>query len=192
MILRALLLAAAALVCLPAEPGLAADAAKAGLPQFDLSRFPSQIFWLGVTFAVLYLIMSKVALPRIGEVLEARADRIGNDLDRASALKAEADQTRAAYEKALAESRARAQEVGRTAETALAKETAERQAALNGELTTRIRDAETRIAGARNAAMANLAGVAAETAALAVERVAGLKVDPAEAARAAQAALARA
>ena len=192
MILRALLLASAAFICLPVDAGLAADAQKAGMPQFDLSRFPSQIFWLGVTFLVLYAIMSKVALPRIGEVLEARANRIGSDLDRASALKAEADQTRAAYEKALAESRAKAQDVGRSTEAALAKDSAERQAALGNELTGRIRDAEARIAAAKAAAMANLAGVAADTAALAVDRIAGVKVDPAEAASAARAALARA
>lgn len=192
MIIRALLLAAAALAFLLVDPALAADAGKAGMPQFDLSRFPSQFFWLAVTFTVLYLIMSKVALPRIGEVLEARADRIGSDLDRASALKAEADRTRAAYEKALADSRTSAQDVGRAAETALAQEGAARQATLAADLASRIRDAEARIAAAKGAAMSNLAGVAAETAALAVERVAGLKVDPAEAAQAARAALARA
>ncbi len=192
MILRALLLASAASVCLSIDMAMAADAQKAGMPQFDLTRFPSQIFWLGVAFVVLYLIMSKVALPRIGAVLEARANRIGSDLDRASALKAEADQTRAAYEKTLGESRAKAQEVGRSTEAALAKESAERQAVLGNELAGRIRDAEARIAAAKSAAMANLAGVAAETASLAVERVAGVKVDPAEAADAARAALARA
>jgi F-type H+-transporting ATPase subunit b len=162
------------------------------MPQLDLSRFPSQIFWLAITFTVLYLIMSKVALPRIGEVLEARADRIGGDLDRASSLKAEADRIRAAYEKALADSRTKAQDVGRVAEASLAQENAVRQSALNADLAVRLRDAEARIAAAKGAAMANLAGVAAETAALAVERVAGVKVDPAEAAGAAQAALARA
>ncbi len=191
MTLRALLLAAAALALLPVDPGMAADAQKAGMPQFDLSRFPSQIFWLGVTFLVLYWVMSKVALPRIGEVLEARADRIGGDLDRASALKAEADQIKAAYEKALGESRAKAQEVGRSTEAGLAREAAERQAQLGNELAGRIRDAESRIAAAKATAMGNLAGVAAEVASLAVQRVAGIGVSPAEADQAARAALAR-
>ncbi|MFZ9416346.1 MAG: hypothetical protein ACO3CS_15980, partial [Alphaproteobacteria bacterium] len=149
MTIRALLLAAAALVLLPVDPGMAADAQKAGMPQFDLSRFPSQIFWLGVTFLVLYWVMSKIALPRIGEVLEARANRIGGDLDRASALKAEADQIKAAYEKALGESRAKAQEVGRSTEASLAREAADRQARLGNELAGRIRDAEGRFAGYR-------------------------------------------
>ena len=191
MTIRALLLAAAALVLLPVDPGMAADAQKAGMPQFDLSRFPSQIFWLGVTFLVLDWVMSKIALPRIGEVLEARANRIGGDLDRASALKAEADQIKAAYEKALGESRAKAQEVGRSTEAALAREAADRQARLGNELAGRIRDAEGRIAAAKATAMGNLAGVAAEVATLAVQRVAGVGISPAEADQAARAALAR-
>lgn len=191
MTIRALLLAAAALVLLPVDPGMAADAQKAGMPQFDLSRFPSQIFWLGVTFLVLYWVMSKIALPRIGEVLEARANRIGGDLDRASALKAEADQIKAAYEKALGESRAKAQEVGRSTEASLAREAADRQARLGNELAGRIRDAEGRIATAKATAMGNLAGVAAEVATLAVQRVAGVGISPAEADQAARAALAR-
>jgi len=191
MTIRALLLAAAALVLLPVDPGMAADAQKAGMPQFDLSRFPSQIFWLGVTFLVLYWVMSKIALPRIGEVLEARANRIGGDLDRASALKAEADQIKAAYEKALGESRAKAQEVGRSTEASLAREAADRQARLGNELAGRILDAEGRIAAAKASAMGNLAGVAAEVATLAVQRVAGIGISPAEADQAARAALAR-
>jgi len=191
MTFRALLLAAAAFVLLPVDPGMAADAQKAGMPQFDLSRFPSQIFWLGVTFLVLYLVMSRIALPRIGEVLEARANRIGGDLDRASALKAEADQIKAAYEKALGESRAKAQEVGRSTEAALARDSAARQAELGNELAGRIRDAEGRIAAAKASAMGNLAGVAAEVATLAVQRVAGIGISPSEADQAARAALAR-
>lgn len=191
MTFRALLLAAAAFVLLPVDPGMAADVQKAGMPQFDLSRFPSQIFWLGVTFLVLYLVMSRIALPRIGEVLEARANRIGGDLDRASALKAEADQIKAAYEKALGESRAKAQEVGRSTEATLARDSAARQAELGNELAGRIRDAEGRIAAAKASAMGNLAGVAAEVATLAVQRVAGIGISPSDADQAARAVLAR-
>jgi len=191
MTFRALLLAVAAFALLPVDPGMAADVQKAGMPQFDLSRFPSQIFWLGVTFLVLYLVMSRIALPRIGEVLEARANRIGGDLDRASALKAEADQIKAAYEKALGESRAKAQEVGRSTEAALARDSAARQAELGNELAGRIRDAEGRIAAAKASAMGNLAGVAAEVASFAVQRVAGIGISPSDADQAARAVLAR-
>lgn len=189
---RALLGTAVALLCVAADRVLAAEGGQsAGMPQFDLARFPGQIFWLGVTFLTLYWVMSKVALPRIGEVLEARANRIGGDLDRAAALKSEADQIKAAYEKALGESRTKAQETGRVTEAALAKEAAERQAVLGNELAGRVRAAEDRITAAKKAAMANLAGVAAEAAAMAVERVSGVKVSTSEAASAAQAVLAR-
>lgn len=188
MNLRVLALSAAA-VSLLAEASLAADA-KAGMPQFDLSRFPGQIFWLAVTFFVLYWIMNKVALPRIGEVLETRARRIGDDLDRAASLKSEADKVRTAYEKTLAEARTKAQDVGRSTEAVVTKEATDRQAVLGNELAQRIREAESRIAAAKNAAMGNLAGVAAEAARQAVERVAGLSVSADEAQAAARSALA--
>lgn len=188
---RAVLLSTVAVLVLFALPGVAAEGTPVGMPQFDLSRFPGQIFWLGVTFLVLLWVMSKVALPRIGEVLEARASRIGGDLDRAAALKSEADQIKAAYEKALGESRNKAQETSRVTEAALAKEAADRQAVLGNELAARVHAAEGRITAAKKAAMANLAGVAAEAAAMAVERVSGVKVSPTEAAGAAQAVLAR-
>ncbi|MBL8697019.1 MAG: F0F1 ATP synthase subunit B' [Alphaproteobacteria bacterium] len=188
MNLRALALTVAASGLL-AQASRAADA-KAGMPQFDLARFPGQIFWLALTFFVLYWIMSKVALPRIGEVLETRARRIGDDLDRAASLKGEADKVRTAYEKTLAEARAKAQDVGRATEAALTKEATDRQAVLGNELTQRIREAEARIAAAKSTAMGNLAGVAAEAARQAVDRVAGLSVSADEAQAAARSALA--
>lgn len=187
--MRLSILAPAVTVAVLLAQASGAAESKAGMPQFDLSKFPGQIFWLAITFYVLYWIMSKVALPRIGEVLETRARRIGDDLDRAAALKTEADKVRAAYEKTLAEARTRAQEVGRTTEASVAKEAADRQGVLGNELAQRVRDAEARIARAKSAAMANLSGVAAEAARQAVERVAGLSVSADEAQSAARAAL---
>lgn len=153
------------------------------MPQFDPNFFPSQIFWLFVTFAVLYFALSRVALPRIGAVLEAREQRIANDLDRAAELRAEAEEIMAQYEKGLAEARARAAEITRQAEATVAQEMAARQARLNAELTSRIQEAESRIAAAKTAAMANVQSVAAEAARDAVERLLGETVPPAEAER---------
>jgi F-type H+-transporting ATPase subunit b len=151
------------------------------MPQFDPNFFASQIFWLFVTFAVLYFALSRVALPRIGAVLEAREQRIANDLDRAAELRAEAEEIMAQYEKGLAEARARAAEITRQAEAAVAQEMAARQARLNAELTSRVQEAESRIAAAKAAAMANVQSVAAEAARGAVERLLGETVPLAEA-----------
>ncbi len=160
------------------------------MPQLNVHDFPPQLIWLLITFVLLYFAMAKVALPRIGEVLDARAEKIRGDLDQASSLKAEADAAMAAYDKALAEARGRAQEMQRASAAAVAKDAAERQVRLGAELGGRIKDAEGRIAAARNAAMGSIATVAAEAVRLAAERVAGLAVSPADAEAAARAALA--
>ena len=151
------------------------------MPQLNPADFAPQLIWLAIIFVALYLVLSRVAIPHLSGVLEARERRIGDDLDRAAELKGEADQVRTAYEKAVAEARTRAQEVARSTDARLSSEANERQAQLGSDLATQIRDAETRIATARNAAMNNLAGVAGEAARLAVERVAGISVSASEA-----------
>ncbi|MEX0860470.1 MAG: ATP F0F1 synthase subunit B, partial [Cucumibacter sp.] len=80
-------------------------------PPFDASTFASQILWLVLTFGALYLLMSKVALPRIGEILEIRRDRIESDLAEAERLRQRTDKAIQSYEEALAEARRRAHEI---------------------------------------------------------------------------------
>src|SRR5260221_7911990 len=79
------------------------------MPQLDLSTFPSHIFWLAVFFVVLYLLMAKLAIPRIERVIDERRNRVENDLDKAGQMKSEAEAVIAAYEKALADARHQAQ-----------------------------------------------------------------------------------
>jgi F-type H+-transporting ATPase subunit b len=148
------------------------------MPQIQqIGTFPSQVFWLVVTFLVLFVILRYAAIPRITAVLEQRRDRIEGDLERAATLKQEAEATLAEYEAAVASGRAKAQQVIRqTADDMAAKATAE-HAALGKRLTDQLREAEARIAGARDAAIADIRSVSAEVAQSAAERLAGLKVD---------------
>ncbi len=76
---------------------------KAAFPPCDPTHFASNLFWLALTFAMLYWLMSKVALPRLGSVLEERADTIGRDLDQAAEMQGKAEDMAQAYEKAVAE-----------------------------------------------------------------------------------------
>ena len=85
-----------------------AEAGGAGMPQLDFSTFPNQIFWLVVTLIVIYLILSRVALPRIGAVLAERQGTITNDIAAAEELKQRAQEAEAAYDKALVDARAQA------------------------------------------------------------------------------------
>jgi F-type H+-transporting ATPase subunit b len=146
---------------------------KGAFPPFNKTTFASQLFWLVIAFALLYALMAKVALPRVGSIIENRQKRIADDLASAAALKAESDAAIAAYEKALADARARAQ--------AIANETRDKQAAaadatrkkLEGELYAKLADAEKTIAATKKAAMANVRGIAIDTTKAIVERLIG-------------------
>lgn len=142
----------------------------------DSSTFPTQIVWLVICFIVLYLLMWKVALPRIAAVLEARRSRIDDDLDRASALKEEAAQALATYEASLAEAHARAQAELREAAEQLACATSARQADLVARLSAETAAAEARIARAKQQALKNIAAAAAEVAQAATARLIGVNV----------------
>jgi F-type H+-transporting ATPase subunit b len=143
-------------------------------PPFDKQTFPSQLLWLTVTFVTLYLLMSKIALPRIGSILEQRTQRIGSDINEARRLKGESDAAIAAYEKALADARARAQALVSDARQRQAAEAEAARKALDAELNARIAEAERGIAQAKAAAMVNVRGIATEAAAAIVERLIGI------------------
>ena len=162
---------------------LAAPAAaqSGGMPQLNFHDFPPQLVWLGITFVVLYVVMAKLALPRVAEVLQMRADRIKNDLDQAARLKAETDRMIATYEKALTDARNQAASVARDTAGALAQKSGERQAAVGADLAARIKSAEASIAAARDKAMADIQNVAAEIAADATSRLVGLNVSAGDA-----------
>ena len=143
------------------------------MPQFDTAFFAPQLFWLLITFVTLYIVMSKVALPKIGAVLDERQRKIDDNLDKALQLKAEAEAAVAAYEKALAESRAHAQAVIKETTDRLSREAEERNRALGSKLAEQIKAGEARIASAKETALAGVRDVAVEVATAAVARLVG-------------------
>jgi F-type H+-transporting ATPase subunit b len=142
-------------------------------PPFDKQTFPSQILWLTLTFVALYLLMSKVALPRIGAILEERQQRISGDLGEAQRLKGEADAALAAYEKALADTRARAQALVSESRAQQAAQAEARRKELEAALNARIAEAEKAVAATKAAAMVNVRGIAVDAAAAIVQRLVG-------------------
>lgn len=159
------------------------------MPQLDPTTFSPQIFWLVVTFVILYVLMARVALPRIGDVLEERRKRREDNLAKAEAFEKEAEQVSQAYEAALEKSRSDAH--ARIAEaTEAAKRRAEGELAkLNAQLRTRTEHAELAIAEARAKALTDAVDIAADVARLASDKVAGLSIDEASARVAAGAAM---
>jgi F-type H+-transporting ATPase subunit b len=147
------------------------------MPQFDPAVWMPQLVWLAITFVVLYLLMARVALPRVSEVLEDREARINESLRQAERLRHNAEDAVAAYERTIAEVRAKAAAEVRTAREQAAAEAAQRNAELSERLAAEISAAEQRINQAREAAIAGLRDVAITVSGAAVERLIGQRVE---------------
>jgi F-type H+-transporting ATPase subunit b len=146
------------------------------VPQIEVSTFASQIFWLIICFATLYYLLSRKALPRVAEILEARQDRIAADLDEAQRLRVEAEAALEEYEAAVAKAQAEAHSLLSEAQARLQAESAERQAELDAKLAKQVASAEAEIEAAKQAALKELRSSAVTVAQAATEQLAGLKV----------------
>jgi F-type H+-transporting ATPase subunit b len=158
------------------------------MPQLDVATYAPQLVWLAISFVLLYVLMSRLALPRIASILEERKTRREDNLAKAEELGQEAETVSQAYEAALSDARSQAH--GRIAEAAdAAKSRADAEIArLDKAHHDRLREAETVIATARTAAMSEATGIAAEIARMATDKLAGLSVDAGAAQAAADAA----
>lgn len=165
----------------PADAAHAAtDATHAGteahsevFPPFDPASFGSQLLWLAITFAALYLLMSRVALPRIGSILETRRTRIEGDLREAERLRQETEKAAAAYEAALAEARKNAHGIAEETRAGIKADIDGRRADVEAGLSKRVSEAEARIQADKDAALANVGSIAAETAQALVAKISG-------------------
>lgn len=161
------------------------------MPQINqLSEvFFSQLFWLILTFGIIYLVIGRGMLPKIEGTVEARDRRIAEDLALAEQARAAADQTEEAYRQRMADIRAEALKVTQAAKQAAARDAEARLAAANERISGRISEAEARIAGAKEAALAELEAVAAEAARDLVAKLSGAEVDSRTASKAVKEAL---
>lgn len=151
----------------------AEHAASVGMPQLDFATWPGQIFWLLLIFGALYLVLSRSVLPKIGGVIEDRRDKIADDLDEAGRLKRQSEDAAAAYEKALADARAKAHAIAQETHDAMAAELAAEAKAAEDAFAAKSAAAEDKIRDATEAALANVKVVAVETAAALVEKLTG-------------------
>lgn len=151
---------------------------KGHFPPFERETFASQLVWLVVFFVLLYVLMSRVAVPRIGGILAARRDRIAADLAEAERLKAQSDAALAGYEKSLADARNRAQALANETRDKLNAQAEASRKALEDQLNTKLVAAEQTIAQTKSAAMANVRGIAVEAAGAIVQRLIGTQPAP--------------
>jgi F-type H+-transporting ATPase subunit b len=144
-----------------------------GFPPFQAQNFASQLVWLAIAFVLLYVLMAKVALPRVGAAIETRQKRIDDDIAEAGRLKQDSDAAIAAYEKALADARAGAQTIAGEMRERQAAEADTTRKRLEDQLNAKLADAEKSIAATKEAAMRNVRGIAEDAARAIVERLIG-------------------
>jgi F-type H+-transporting ATPase subunit b len=146
---------------------------KPQFPPFNKETFASQLIWFAIFFIALYVIISKLAIPRIGGIVEARRNRVEGDLAEANRLKDQSDAALKVYEKALADARGRAQALANETRDKLNAEAEVSRKALEGSLNAKLAEAEKTIAATKTAAMSNVKGIAVDTASAIVQRLIG-------------------
>lgn len=142
-------------------------------PPFDPATFPSQLLWLAITFGLFYLLMSRVALPRIGGILANRKATIDADLAAADASRQKTDAAIAAYEAALAAAKSRAQGIANDNREAMQADLAAKRTAVETDLTAKVTAAEARISATKAEALTHVDEIATETAQTVVSQLVG-------------------
>lgn len=153
-------------------------------PPFDPANFSPLLIWLALTFGLLYLLMAKVALPRVENILQARKQKITSDIAKANALRAESERAAAAHEKTIAEAKAKALRLAQQTHARLNAETEAKRSALEAELNAKLAASEAQILEMKAKAMSNVETIANQTAAAIVERITGRPADPTAVAKA--------
>ena len=152
---------------------------QGGLPQFDPVWWPGQAIWFLIVFAVVFALMAKVFVPRVGGAIAEREDRISGDISRARALKEQAEAQATAAEAEIAQARASAQRVAAEAKARVQAEAAARQSVEDAKLAETMSQAEASIAAAREQAMTQIGTIAADAAATVLaQRLARQGSDP--------------
>jgi F-type H+-transporting ATPase subunit b len=157
---------------------------KSGFPPFNKETFSSQLIWLAIAFGALYVILSRSALPRVGEVIDERRDRIVRDLDAAERLKGETEKALSGYEQALADAKSKAGAIAKDAQGKLAGEIDRERAGVETTVAAKLAEAETRITAMKSKALAQVNDIAADTAGAIVAQLGGGQVTPDEIRRA--------
>lgn len=139
-----------------AAPDAGDHGASGGLPQLDPSTFSSQIFWMFVFFIILYVILSSVALPRIGSVLETRRLKVNSDLDQARSLHDEALKIKESYEETLAQAHNKIRDLMAANQALMSRQSMEQNQELTEKLSAQIADAEANIEKARSKALKDI------------------------------------
>ena len=159
------------------------------MPQLNIADFAPQLIWLAIIFVIMYIMMSRVAIPRIAEVLENRQNRISSDLAEAKKLSEDSDKAKAEYEAALSEARSKAHAMVAELKAGIAKDQDASKAELDATLSEKAKAAEESINKAKDAALQNVRQIAADAAKSTVSKLVSVEISDADAAAAVEASM---
>jgi F-type H+-transporting ATPase subunit b len=146
------------------------------MPQLNFHWFPSELFWLMVTFAALYFVMARFTLPHIGGILESRREKISAELARAESLSKEAEGIERQYKSGLEKAHAAANKIISEAENSSASEAALQSAGLDKTLTENLAIAKEKIVKTREKALSEMQAHQAEITAMILKKIANLNL----------------
>jgi F-type H+-transporting ATPase subunit b len=176
----------------PVQAGVQAPASGeprgSDFPPFDSANFAPQLIWLALTFGALYLLMSRIALPRVEGILKDRQAHISSDIAAAIEMQKQADAAGTVYEKTLAEAKARAQATAQETHARLAAESQAKRKLIENDLSAKLAAAEAEITATKAQAMSNVEAIAREAATAIVKHITGWGADAEEIAKAVAAA----
>lgn len=155
----------------------AAHHGSSGLPQFDPSSYPGQLFWLAIVFLVLYVVFARNILPALSSTIESRREHIQSDLETAEKMKEDAESVQAAYEEALNEATSKASDLMMSTEQKVKDKAQKKLAALQSKSLEKIQETEASIEEAKAKSMLEMNNIAAEVASKAAEKIVGVNVD---------------
>jgi F-type H+-transporting ATPase subunit b len=153
--------------------GAAGKASQKGMPQLNFATWPNQVFWLLVALVIIYLVLTKIAMPRIAAILAERRGTIGNDLAAADELKSKAKAAEQAYNIALEQARVEATKIIAATKAAIQKDLDAAMAQADAQIAVKAAESEKRIAEIRAGAMEAVSEVARDTAGALVSALGG-------------------
>jgi F-type H+-transporting ATPase subunit b len=144
-----------------------------GFPPLDPGTFAPQLIWLALTFGLLYVLLKRFYLPRVGEVIQERQDRVARDLEQADKIRADTQYALSSYEQALADARGKANAIAKGMRDQLAAEMDKERAAVEAQIALKLSEAETRITQTKSKALASVNDIAGEVATEIVTKLIG-------------------
>jgi F-type H+-transporting ATPase subunit b len=157
--------------------GTAEQAEHHTFPPFDTANFASTLVWLAISFGLLFYLMTKVALPRVEDILKTRADKIAADLRQAHTAREKSEKAASDHDKTIAEAKAKAQALAQKTQATINAEHDAKRHALETELNAKLASSEQQIVETKTKAMANVDAIAADAAGAIVERITGRPAD---------------